>query len=163
MENYIAIDENTSRKTTLTFKRATPTSDYVRILQVCNSEEPKTLREIYPGISSPLAGEVQELARLGYLQKYTTVKHIHNTRRYYGFTRVDKWYSKVWYCTTDKGRELVDRILSTTKSKKTEKKTSKTKSNADSAWKNTFTKSMEAFANAMDAFHAAMSSYKVFR
>ena len=33
MENYIAINENTSRKTTLTFKRATPTSDYVRILQ----------------------------------------------------------------------------------------------------------------------------------
>ena len=115
MENYIAIDENTSRKTTLTFKRATPTSDYVRILQVCNSEEPKTLCEIYPGISSPIAGEVQELARLGYLQKYTTVKHIHNTRRYYGFTRVDKWYSKVWYRTTDKGRKLVDHILSTTK------------------------------------------------
>ena len=134
MENYIAIDENTSRKTTLTFKRATPTSDYVRILHVCNSEEPKTLREIYPGISSPIAGEVQELARLGYLQKYTTVKHMHNTRRYYGFTRVDKWYSKVWYRTTDKGRKLVDHILSTAKSKKTEKKTSEIKYRADSAW-----------------------------
>jgi hypothetical protein len=111
MEKYIAIDENTNRKTTLNFKRATPKRDYVRILQVCDSVEPKTLREIYPGVSSPMAGEVQELARLGYLQKYTTEKHIHNTVRHYGFTTVDCWYSKVWYKTTEKGKSLVNAIM----------------------------------------------------
>ena len=115
MENYIAIDEDTNRKTKLNFKHATPKRDYVRILQVCNSEEPKTLREIYPGVSSPMAGEVQELARLGYLQKYTTKKHIHNTERHYGFTTVDWWYSKVWYKTTEKGKSLVNSILTSSK------------------------------------------------
>ena len=112
MEKYIAIDEDTNVKTTINFKRANPKRDYVRILQVCDSAEPKTLREIYPGVSSPLAAEVQELARLGYLQKYTTEKHIHNTKRRIGFfITVNKWYSKVWYKTTEKGKSLVNDIM----------------------------------------------------
>ena len=115
MKNYIAINENTNRKTNLTFTRATPNSDYVRILQLCDSEEPKTLREIYPGVSSPMAGEVQELARLGYLQKYTTEKHTHYSKRSYGFTTVKQWYSKVWYKTTKKGQTLVNSILTSSK------------------------------------------------
>lgn len=111
MEKYIAIDEDTNVKTTLNFKRANPKRDYVRILQVCDSVEPKTLREIYPGVSSPIAAEVQELARRGYLQKYTTEKHIHNTVRHYGWTTVDCWYSKVWYKTTEKGKALVNAVI----------------------------------------------------
>lgn len=111
MEKYIAIDEDTIRKTKLNFKRANPKRDYVRILQVCDSVEPKTLREIYPGVSSPMAAEVQELAYRGYLQKYTTEKHIHTTKRHYGFTTVDWWYSKVWYKTTEKGKALVNDIM----------------------------------------------------
>ena len=112
MEKYIAIEEDTMRKTTLTFKRATPERDYVRILQVCDSAEPKTLREIYPGVSSPLAAEVQELAHLGYLQKYTTEKHIHRTNRRIGFCKTSNpWYSKVWYKTTEKGKALVNAIM----------------------------------------------------
>jgi hypothetical protein len=112
MEKYIAIDEDTNVKTTLNFKRANPKRDYVRILQVCDSVEPKTLREIYPGVSSPVAAEVQELARLGYLQKYTTEKHIHNTVRHISFfTTTNEWYSKVWYKTTEKGKSFVNTIM----------------------------------------------------
>ena len=74
MEKYIAIDEDTNVKTTLNFKRANPKRDYVRILQVCDSVEPKTLREIYPGVSSPMAAEVQEQDNIT-LRRLPTNKH----------------------------------------------------------------------------------------
>ena len=157
LNGFFDVAENRYSSVTLTFKRATPKSDYIRILRLCD-EGPKTLKEIYPNAkSAPFAGTVVALSKLGYLQKCTKSKDIRY--RDNGHSLEFAGYRKVWYYTTDKGKELVDRILSTGKSdkteKKTEKNTSKTKSKADSAW--------EAFANAMNAFSAAMSSYKVFR
>ena len=153
LDGFFDVAENRYSSVALTFKRATPKSDYIRILCVCD-EGPKTLKEIYPNAkSAPIADTVVTLAKLGYLQKCTKSKYIRYKDN--GHSLEFAGYRKVWYYTTDKGKELVDRILNTSKSEKTEKKTSKTKSKADSAW--------EVFASAMDAFHTAMSSYKVFR
>lgn len=160
LNGFFDVAENRYSSVALTFKRATPNSDYIRILRLCD-EGPKTLKEIYPNAkSAPFADTVVALAKLGYLQKCTKSEYIRYRDNGDGMEFAG--YRKVWYYTTDKGKELVDRILSTGKSekiekktdKKTNKKTSKTKSKADSSW--------EAFANAMNAFSAAMSSYKVF-
>ena len=141
----------------MTFKHATPKSDYIRILRLCD-EGPKTLKEIYPNAkSAPIAYMVVALARLGYLQKCTKSEYIRYRDNGDGMEFAG--YRKVWYYTTDKGKELVDRTLRTSNSEKTEKKTSKTKSKADSS-EEAFANAMNAFANAMNAFSAAMSSYK---
>lgn len=154
LEGFFDIVEDRYTSSTLTFKRATPKSDYIRILRLCDGE-PKTLKEIYPNAkSAPIAYTVVALAKQGYLQKCTKEKYV-----YYpldGFARC----RKVWYYTTDKGRDLVDRVLNASKSEKTEKKTSKTKSEVDSAWQGMFAELMKAFASAMDAFSVAMSAYK---
>lgn len=153
LDGFFDIDENRCCNTKLSFKRATPESDYIRILRLC-SGEPKTLQEIYPNIKVPIASEVVALAKQGYLQKCTKEKYV--------YCLPDGFFGchKVWYYTTDKGRSLIDRILSTSKSDNTEKKTSKTKSEADSTWQDMFAESMKVFASAMDAFSVAMSAYK---
>ena len=158
VEGFFDIVEDRYTSSTLTFKHATPESDYIRILRLCDGE-PKTLKEMYPNAkSAPIAYTVVALAKQGYLQKCTKSKYICYRDNGYGPEFVG--CRKVWYYTTDKGHDLVDHVLSTSKSEKTEKKTSKTKSKADSAWQNMFAESMEAFASAMDAFSAAMSAYK---
>ena len=146
LDGFIDIDESRDTNTFLSFRNAKLDSDYVRILKLC-AGGPKTLKEIYPGVNWPMAAEVVALAKQGYLQKCTKEKYICNLKNRLG---------KVWYYTTDKGRELVDRVLSTGKTEKT----SKTKTAADSAWQDMFAESMEAFASAMDAFSAAMNAYK---
>lgn len=154
---FIDIDENRYCNTKLSFKRATPKSDYIRILRLCDGE-PKTLKEMYPNAKAPFADEVVALAKQGYLQKCSKEKYVYYS---YGFTgKKYTEYRKVWYYTTDKGRELVDRVLGAEDHKKAEEKTSETKTAADSAWQDMFAESMEAFASAMDAFSAAMNAYK---
>lgn len=159
LDGFFDIDEKRYCSYNVTFKRATPKSDYIRILRLCD-KAPKTLKEIYPNAkSAPIADTVVSLAKQGYLQKCTRIKYAcyrcnRNGPEFVGCR-------KVWYYTTDKGRELVDRVLSTSKSEKTEKKkTSKTKTAADSAWQDMFAESMEALASAMDAFSTAMKAYK---
>lgn len=155
IEGFIDIDEDRYCPYNVTFKRATPKSDYIRILRLC-AEEPKTLKEMYPNAkSAPIAYTVVALAKQGYLQKCTKAQFCcySNTGK---FTRC----RKVWYYTTAKGRELVDHVLSAEDHKKLEEKTSETKTAADSAWQDMFAESMEAFASAMDAFSAAMNAYK---
>ena len=99
--HFINIPEHRYTSIRLTFKRIKPTSDYIRILKLCE-DSPKTLREIYPNVSSqPLAGEVVALAKQGYLAKYTTAKHI----KYHGDTY--NTYTKVWYGITGKGKMLI--------------------------------------------------------
>ena len=148
LDSFYDIDEDRYCPYTMSFKRATPKSDYIRILRLCDGE-PKTLKEMYPNAkSAPIAYTVVALAKQGYLQKCTKSKYICYSPD--GFAR----YRKVWYYTTDKGRELVGRVLGTSKSEK------KTKSEADSAWQDMFAESMEAFASAMDAFSTAMEAYK---
>ncbi len=155
---FIDVEENRYCPRTVAFKHATPKSDYIRILRLCDGE-PKTIKEMYPNAkSAPIAYTVVALAKQGYLQKCTKANYVSYSDNWRGPEFAS--YRKVWYYTTDKGRELVDRVLSAGKSEKTEKKTSKTKLEADSAWQDMFTESMEAFASAMDAFSAAMSAYK---
>ena len=154
LDGFCDIVEDRYCNTKLTFKRATPKSDYIRILRLCDGE-PKTLKEIYPNAKVPVADEVVALATKGYLQKCTKEKYVYYSPMN-GFAR----YRKVWYYTTDKGRELVSRVLGTADHKKIEEKTSETKTAADSTWQDMFTESMEAFASAMDAFSAAMKAYK---
>ena len=157
LNGFFDVAENRYSSTTLTFKRATPKSDYIRILRLCD-EGPKTLKEIYPNAkSAPIAYMVVALAKLGYLQKCTKSEYIRYRDNGDGMEFAG--YRKVWYYTTDKGKELVDRTLRTSNSEKTEKKTSKTKSKADSS-EEAFANAMNAFANAMNAFSAALSSYK---
>ena len=157
LDGFSDIAENRYSSATLTFKRATPKSDYIRILRLCD-EGPKTLKEIYPNAkSAPIAYMVVALAKLGYLQKCTKSEYIRYRDNGDGMEFAE--YRKVWYYTTDKGKELVDRILGTSKSEKTEKKTGKTKSKADSS-REAFANAINAFANAMNAFSAALSSYK---
>ena len=159
LDGFSDIAENRYSSATLTFKRATPKSDYIRILRLCD-EGPKTLKEIYPNAkSAPIAYMVVALARLGYLQKCTKSEYIRYRDNGDGMEFAG--YRKVWYYTTDKGKELVDRTLRTSNSEKTEKKTSKTKSKADSS-EEAFANAMNAFANAMNAFSAALSSYESF-
>ena len=154
LDGFIDINETRYCPRKVTFKRATPKSDYIRILRLCD-KAPKTLKEMYPNAkSSPIAYTVVALAKQGYLQKCTKEKYVCWSPHGFSICR------KVWYYTTDKGRELVDRVLSAGKSEKTEKKTSKTKSEADSAWQDLFAESMEAFASATNAFSAAMNAYK---
>jgi hypothetical protein len=101
MENkLIAIEETRALSTTkITFARANPKSDYIRILDIC-AVRPATLQEIYPNVKSPLAMAVVTLAKQGYLQKFSTPKHIHcksvNGVHY-------NTYSKVWYGITYRG------------------------------------------------------------
>ncbi len=152
---FIDVNEERYCPRTVTFKRATPKSDYIRILRLCD-KEPKTLKEMYPNAkSAPIAYTVVSLAKQGYLQKCTKA----NCVRYSGTWHGPEFagYRKVWYYTTDKGRELVDRVLSAEDHKKVEEKT---KTAADSAWQDMFAESMEAFASAMNAFSAAMNAYK---
>ena len=158
LDGFSDVAENRYSSVALTFKRATPKSDYIRILRLCD-EGPKTLKEIYPNAkSAPIADMVVALAKLGYLQKCTKSKYIRYRDNGDGLEFAG--YRKVWYYTTDKGKELVDHTLSISKSEKTEK-TSKIKSKADSS-REAFANAMNAFANAMNAFSAAMSSYKAF-
>jgi len=158
LDGFIDIDENRYCPCKVTFKRATPKSDYIRILRFCD-KAPKTLKEMYPNAkSAPIAYTVVSLAKQGYLQKCTRAEYA--CYQYNGDGPEFAGYRKVWYYTTDKGRELVDHVLSAEDHKKVEKKTSKTKTAADSAWQDMFTESMEAFASAMDAFSAAMKAYK---
>ena len=101
MENkLIAIEENRiTTSTKITFARANPKSDYIRILDIC-AVRPATLQEIYPNVKSPLAMAVVTLAKQGYLQKFSTPKHIHYKNRngiHYNT------YSKVWYGITYRG------------------------------------------------------------
>lgn len=159
LDGFFDIDEERYCSYNVTFKRATPKSDYIRVLRLCD-KAPKTLKEIYPNAkSAPIADTVVSLAKQGYLQKCTKEKYVRGSR-YLPDGSAAAGYRKVWYYTTDKGRELVDRVLGAGKSEKTEKKTSKTKTVADSAWQDMFAKSMEAFASAMDAFSVAMKAYK---
>ena len=103
---FIEIPEKRYSSVKLSFARANPNSDYIRILKLC-SEEPKTLQQIYPEAGySALAAEVVALAHQGYLRKFSTPKYI-------------KWhiggyntYRKVWYGTTSKGHRLVESVLS---------------------------------------------------
>ena len=158
LDGFFDIDENRYCPCTVTFKRATPKSDYIKILRLCD-KAPKTLKEMYPNAkSAPIAYTVVALAKQGYLQKCTKANYVRYSDDVYGPEFAG--YRKVWYYTTDKGRELVDRVLGTGKSKKTEKKTGKTKTAADFARQDMFTESMEAFASAMGAFSAAMKAYK---
>lgn len=159
LEGFFDIDENRYCNTKLTFKRATPKSDYIRILRLCDGE-PKTLKEMYPNAKSvPFADEVVALAKQGYLQKCTKEKYVYHLIGPMS-GRIYTNYRKVWYYTTDKGRKLIDCVLGIEVYKKAEEKTSETKTAADSAWQDMFTESMEAFASAMDAFSAAMNAYK---
>lgn len=158
LDGFFDIDEKRYCPYNVTFKRATPKSDYIRILRLCD-KAPKTLKEMYPNAkSAPIAYTVVSLAKQGYLQKCTKAQYICYQDNGDGLEFVG--CRKVWYYTTDKGRELVDRVLSAGKSEKTEKKTSKTKAAADSAWQDMFAESMEAFASAMNAFSAVMKAYK---
>jgi len=159
LEGFFDIDEDRYCPYNVTFKRATPKSDYIRILRLCDGE-PKTLKEMYPNAkSAPIAYTVVALAKQGYLQKCTKDKYVYHLIGPMS-GRIYAKYRKVWYYTTDKGRELVDRVLGTADHKKVEEKTSDTKAAADSAWQDMFAESMEAFASAMDAFSAAMEAYK---
>ena len=154
LDGFCDIDEDRYCPYNVTFKRATPKSDYIRILRLCDGE-PKTLKEMYPNAkSAPIAYTVVSLAKQGYLQKCTKEKYVRCSC--YLPDGSAAGYRKVWYYTTDKGRELVDRVLSAGKSEKT----GKIKSKADSAWQDMFAESMKAFASAMDAFSAAMKAYK---
>lgn len=156
LDRFIDIDEDRYCPYNVSFKRATPKSDYIRILRLCD-KAPKTLKEMYPNAkSAPIAYTVVSLAKQGYLQKCTKAEYA--CYRYNGDGTEFVGCRKVWYYTTDKGRALVDRVLGTSRSEKIEKKTSKTE--ADSAWQDMFAESMEAFASAMNAFSAAMNAYK---
>lgn len=158
LDGFIDVDENRYCPCKVTFKRATPKSDYIRILRLCD-KAPKTLKEMYPNAkSAPIALTIVSLAKQGYLQKCTKANYVRYSDSWHGPKFAG--YRKVWYYTTDKGRELVDRVLSASKSEKVEDKTSKTKAAADSAWQDMFAESMEAFASAMDAFSAVMKAYK---
>ena len=155
LDSFIDIDEDRYCPYNVTFKRATPKSDYIRILRLC-AEEPKTLKEMYPNAkSAPIAYTVVSLAKQGYLQKCTKAQFC-----CYSDNGKFTGCRKVWYYTTDKGIELVNRVLGIDCCKKVEEKTSETKPEADSAWQDMFAESMEAFASAMDAFSAAMKVYK---
>lgn len=154
LDGFFDIDEKRYCSYNVTFKRATPKSDYIRILRLCD-KAPKTLKEIYPNAkSAPIADTVVSLAKQGYLQKCTKANYVCYSDT--GYRPEFAGYRKVWYYTTDKGRELVNRVLSAGKSEKTDK----IKSKADSAWQDMFAESMKAFASAMDAFSAAMKAYK---
>ena len=158
LDGFIDIEEKRYCPCKVTFKHATPESNYIRILRLCD-KKPKTLKEMYPNAkSAPIAYTVVSLAKQGYLQKCTKMEYAHYQVNGDGLEFVG--CRKVWYYTTDKGRELVDHVLGTSKSEKTEKKTSKIKTAADSAWQDMFAESMEAFASAMDAFSAVMKAYK---
>jgi hypothetical protein len=101
MENkFIAIPENRYCTQKITFARANPNSDYFRILRKC-SNGPTTLQEIYPNTKAPIASEVVALAKQGYLQKFSTPKHIHTKIKYDGVYH--NTYSKVWYGITSRG------------------------------------------------------------
>lgn len=158
LDGFFDVDEKRYCPCKVTFKRATPKSDYIRILRLCD-KAPKTLKEMYPNAkSAPIAYTVVSLAKQGYLQKCTRAEYA--CYRDNGGWPEFVGCRKVWYYTTDKGRELVDRVLSAGKSEKVKDKTSKTKAAADSAWQDMFAESMEAFASAMDAFSAVMKAYK---
>ena len=145
---FIDIEEKRYCPCKVTFKRATPESNYIKILRLCE-KKPKTLKEMYPNAkSAPIAYTVVALAKQGYLQKCTKAQYV--CYRDNGDGLEFAGCRKVWYYTTDKGRKLVDHVLST----------SKTKTAADFAWQDMFTESMEAFASAMGAFSAAMKAYK---
>jgi hypothetical protein len=108
MENkFIAIPENRYYTQKITFARANPNSDYFRILRKC-SNGPTTLQEIYPNTKAPIASEVVALAKQGYLQKFSTPKHIHTKIKYDVYHNT---YSKVWYGITFKGLGML-RMLS---------------------------------------------------
>ena len=130
IEGFFDIDENRYCNTKLSFKCATSESDYIRILRLCDGE-PKTLQEIYPSIKAPFADEVVALAKQGYLQKCTKEKYVYHLIGPMS-GRIYTRYRKVWYYTTDKGRELVDRVLMVEDYKKVEEKTSETKTAVDS-------------------------------
>lgn len=158
LDGFIDIEEKRYCPCKVTFKRATPESNYIRILRLCD-KKPKTIKEMYPNAkSAPIAYTVVALAKQGYLQKCTKAQYVCYQDNGDGLEFAG--CRKVWYYTTDKGRELVDRVLGTAYHKKIEEKTSETKAATDSAWQDMFTESMEAFASAMDAFSAAMSAYK---
>lgn len=159
LHGFFDIVENRYCPCNVTFKRATPKSDYIKILRLCD-KAPKTLKEMYPNVkSAPIAYTVVSLAKQGYLQKCTRAEYARY--RYNGDGPEFVGCRKVWYYTTDKGRELVDHVLSTSRSEKTEKKTSKTEPEADSStWQDMFAESMKAFASAMDAFSTAMKAYE---
>ena len=109
LDGFSDVAENRYSSVALTFKRATPKSDYIRILHLCD-EGPKTLKEIYPNAkSAPIADTVVALAKLGYLQKCTKSKYVRYRDNGDGLEFAG--YRKVWYYTTDKGKELVDHTL----------------------------------------------------
>lgn len=109
---FIEIPENRYCNVKLSFARANPNSDYIRILQLCD-KEPKTLQQIYPEAGySALAAEVVALAHQGYLRKFSTPKYIKtHTAKYDGVYNTYNTYRKVWYGTTWKGRKLVESVL----------------------------------------------------
>ena len=171
---FFNIPEDRYTSTELTFRNAKPTSDYIRILKVCDGE-PKTLKEIYPGVSAPLAHEVVALAKLGYLQKCTKPKYV-----YYVTLRDGQYacFRKVWYYTTDKGRKLVEDVcFLSKKSPSNAEDMHAAKANAaseatknvsldndevvqDISWQKSFADAMSAFTKAMDSFSAAIDVYK---
>lgn len=107
---FIEIPEKRYSPIKLSFARANPNSDYIRILKLC-AEEPKTLQQIYPKAGySALAAEVVALAKQGYLRKFSAPKYIKlHIGKYAGMYNT---YRKVWYGTTWKGRKLVESVLS---------------------------------------------------
>ena len=107
---FIEIPEKRYSCVKLSFARANPNSDYIRILKLCD-EDPKTLQQIYPKAGyTALAAEVVALAHQGYLRKFSTPKYIKlHIGKYAGMYNT---YRKVWYGTTWKGRKLVESVLS---------------------------------------------------
>jgi hypothetical protein len=107
---YVAIPEKRYTSVHLSFKRATPKSDYIRILKTCSGKQ-TSLSEIYPGVKSPIAQEVVALAKQGYLQKYTAKKYTRVHRLIVDNSILAITYSRVWYKTTKKGERLVQFVL----------------------------------------------------
>ena len=107
---FIEIPEKRYSCVKLSFARANPNSDYIRILKFCTGE-PKTLQQIYPKAGyAAIADEVVALAHQGYLRKFSTSKHIKcHVDEYFGTYNT---YTKVWYGTTQKGRILAEKTLS---------------------------------------------------
>lgn len=105
---FIEIPENRRCSIKLTFKRARPCSNYIRILKLC-SDSPKTLQQIYPNAGySAIADEVVALTKQGYLSKFTTPKHVKMHQTPSGI--IYNTYTKVWYGTTYAGHRLVERV-----------------------------------------------------
>ncbi len=110
---FIEIPEKRNCTIRLSFKRANPQSDYIRILKFCR-EEPKTLQQIYPKAGySAFAHEIIALAKQGYLRKLSTIDHIKS--HVCPHRGIYNTYTKVWYSTTAKGNHLVETVARFTK------------------------------------------------